>query len=830
MDLLSSLRKASRAKKIHFYKEFTLKFKIWSLNIWFLQQCLRLELVPHFIYFKFDNSSRAASLARHHAIRTWLRNEIKSWYNKQYHLRIKIWFLHGELTSFLHPAIWDCLDCNNRDKIESISSVKIQKLRSKLSRLNSFSFNRFQNKPYPDLPHNFTFHQRTLNLSSTRFTPSEYDTFNLGLKFSPKPVSFNKKEHISLLASSERILRLGQFDNPTTLATEISSEFNSKLTHCQFSSFNNLHKNIKSINSKIKEDDLIVTKADKGNCVVILDKPAYITKTITFLSSPDFLPLNKNPLTSYNTKIRKKINDSNDTLIALGTSSSKLLISNPHPPVLYSLPKIHKENIPIRPIVSFINSPAYKLANFLNKIFNSYLQVSSPFSIKNTSQLINSLSDFPIPPNSFLVSFDIKNLFPSVPSGECVDIVSNLFSSSTLNPTHIPVLLSLLKITLDQNFFVFNNKFYQQLTGLAMGSPLSPLLSEVFLKNLEINIITSNQLFKNHVVFWRRYVDDIFCIFNGDHTDLSNFILFLNSIHPNIEFTHELHNNNTLPFLDLSITLNNHNNLQFSIYRKPTTTDHVIPFTSNHPIRYKLAAFNSLFHRLLHTPLSQEDFQSELNIIYTIAKNNFFPFDLIHKLYLKKFHSFNILKNTALLPIPKTPQFYFSLPFINPISEKIKNILNNDSNSISFKINSTLKSVFCKKLDSQDKLNKSGVYKLNCSCGKFYIGRTFRPFKTRIKEHFREISAPPASDFDIKSHFSRHVVSSLHDFSRTADILHISDHNPTIDTLEQIHINLFSNKFPSLTLNDNLAFCNLKITPLINDSIFFDSHSFDETT
>ncbi len=115
------------------------------------------------------------------------------------------------------------------------------------------------------------------------------------------------------------------------------------------------------------------------------------------------------------------------------SSPYSLLATNPKVPLLYSLPKIHKEGIPIRPIVSFIVSPVYKTSIFLNKTFKSNLPLNFEFSLQNSSKLVKLLIPLDIPDNCFPMSFDVKNLFPSVPSSECVDIINNLLSHSDLN-------------------------------------------------------------------------------------------------------------------------------------------------------------------------------------------------------------------------------------------------------------------------------------------------------------------------------------------------------------------------------------------------------------
>ena len=118
---------------------------------------------------------------------------------------------------------------------------------------------------------------------------------------------------------------------------------------------------------------------------------------------------------------------------------------------------------------------------------------------------------------------------------------------------------------------------YKQQSGLAMGSNLSPLMADIFINNLKTTILAKHDLFKKHIKFWARYVDDVFAIFKGTQHDLKQFMNFINAIHPNIKFTQELEVDTGLPFLDLNIR-RSRTGLIFDIYRKPTATDHVIHY------------------------------------------------------------------------------------------------------------------------------------------------------------------------------------------------------------------------------------------------------------
>ena len=116
---------------------------------------------------------------------------------------------------------------------------------------------------------------------------------------------------------------------------------------------------------------------------------------------------------------------------------------------------------------------------------------------------------------------------------------------------------------------MFNNKFYQQTDGVTMGSPLGPTLANFFLAHFENKFMNQNLEFKPQ--FYYRYIDDILAIFNIQaHVD--KFLEFLNSLHPNLQFTTELGPRN-LAFLDTQITLHSDNNLNSTVFRKKTNTN-----------------------------------------------------------------------------------------------------------------------------------------------------------------------------------------------------------------------------------------------------------------
>jgi hypothetical protein len=151
-------------------------------------------------------------------------------------------------------------------------------------------------------------------------------------------------------------------------------------------------------------------------------------------------------------------------------------------------------------------------------------------------------------------------------------------------------MIIILTTTLDQDFFQFNNKIYQQKEGLPMGAPFSPILSEIYIQNIEHSIII-NILQNYKILGYYRYVDDILLVYNKKIADISNTLKQFNEINPKLQFTIEKEKDNVINFLDITV-IKNCNNVQYGLYRKPTTTDIITHNTSCHPTEHKMLAIS----------------------------------------------------------------------------------------------------------------------------------------------------------------------------------------------------------------------------------------------
>jgi len=156
-----------------------------------------------------------------------------------------------------------------------------------------------------------------------------------------------------------------------------------------------------------------------------------------------------------------------------------------------------------------------------------------------------------------------------------------------------------------------------------MGAPSSGLIAEFFLQNLEDTHLTHLRN-KHDITAYFLYVDDILIIYDSRHTDIKNIQEDFNTLHPNMKFTAEPESNNQINFLDITIH-KTPTKWATSIYRKPSFTDSIIPYSSNHPPQHKHAAIRYLHKRLNTYHLQHDKFKEELDTIHDIMRNNGFP-------------------------------------------------------------------------------------------------------------------------------------------------------------------------------------------------------------
>ena len=295
-----------------------------------------------------------------------------------------------------------------------------------------------------------------------------------------------------------------------------------------------------------------------------------------------------------------------------------------------------------------------------------------------------------------------------------------------------------------KSIFLYKDQVYMQIDGVAMGSPLAPLLAEWFVTKIENTIFNSN--IPSQPLFYRRYVDDTFAMFTSKAKS-EHFFNVLNSAHPNLKFTMET-STTSLPFLDASISIKN-GKFETRVYRKPTSTGVMIHYNSTAPFKWKRSLIKCLLLRAYRISSNIEIFNSEINIVKTSLMNNAYPKQLIDRITQDFITRHGIddttfKKSQANLPDKPstTNKTYFTIPYLGKPSlrfqRKLKRNFQDSGLEVEIAYNTTkIGSYFGLKTRTPYLFKSNVVYKFTCTRDEniTYIGESKRQLYQRIKDH-----------------------------------------------------------------------------------------------
>ena len=207
----------------------------------------------------------------------------------------------------------------------------------------------------------------------------------------------------------------------------------------------------------------------------------------------------------------------------------------------------------------------------------------------------------------------------------------------------IPQIVRLLEFCLKNTHFLFQGKYYKQVHGAAIGSPISPLIANLFMEEFEATALQSAPQPPN---LWLWFVDDTLVIQEAEHSQ--QFLQHINSQNPNIQFTVEQPGTDgPIPFLATKVKPGPDNTIHTTGYRKPTCTDQYLHWDSNHFITAKNSVYNTLAHRAKVVSNTTDDLNKELEHLNKALKDCNFPSWALNRLQLKFQQKDNIIHNNT---------------------------------------------------------------------------------------------------------------------------------------------------------------------------------------
>ena len=173
-----------------------------------------------------------------------------------------------------------------------------------------------------------------------------------------------------------------------------------------------------------------------------------------------------------------------------------------------------------------------------------------------------------IPEGALLVTLDVRSLYTNIPNHEGILAMAEHLRNDPDKQQIGPHLLNLLKLVLHLMSCNFNGDHYLPVVGTAMGTAAAPNYADLFMNRFKTKALSNWPL---KPLIWLRFIDDSFMIWTQREDNLTEFISYLNEIHPTIKFTHES-SPTQIDFLDTTVKINDGREIYTTLYEKPTDT------------------------------------------------------------------------------------------------------------------------------------------------------------------------------------------------------------------------------------------------------------------
>lgn len=540
-----------------------------------------------------------------------------------------------------------------------------------------------------------------INLSNSQLTSDEKSLLSRGLKFCPSNRKYNEFQLFKDLDNFSRNLRLREyfFDKPNSsnphfprpqepwtpkpgrekyldmyikaVQGDILQAFGTRRSGPP----NLTRKERNALGSLGKRTDIVIKPADKGGGIVILDKDDYIQEGNRQLNNPKFYKkLSSNPTAEHRSIIGKtltKLTDEGELPLRV---SKALTPKNASAGRFYMLPKIHKENYPGRPIVSGIGTLTEPISDYIDSLIK-HIPPKHPSYIRDTNHFLRELSNITFPHGAFLVTLDVVSLYTNIPHDDGIQAMIGAYEKYKILDSPSPSTIeTLANLVLKLNTFEFNNSYYLQTSGTAMGTKMAPNYANIFMSKIESDFLSSCAI---KPIFYKRFLDDIFMIWTETEDELVKFIASFNNIHPSISFTHT-YSTSKINFLDVLVRVEG-GALITSVYKKPTDRQQYLHFKSCHPRHCKTSIPYSQAIRFKRICSKSIDFQENANRMRVTLEKQHYPPSIIEDA-IKKAEISN--RHHTLAESQPTPQhcnliltFADNIPNINKILKKHFNII-----------------------------------------------------------------------------------------------------------------------------------------------------------
>lgn len=748
-----------------------------SSSLTYLRECRKFGYIPKFIANATKTTNDWFHKNRH--TRNKCDDTTNNYHQKLLNLHIDNYFdlnttLNKKLNSAFKrlklvspPAIFKSIARQTYTHFQMLRDAFTLKKGNKSTTAKQFFFEKF------GIKHN---EQWFVNLTDIEFPLEIKWLLSLGGKFAlpSKNDNFNL---FTLIADVEDCINYipDQDEREITRAMVaniiLNYKNNSKQQSLLHRTINNIHQDTVKFLKTNKE--IVILRADKGGATVAMPRSDYESKmNDIFSDTSKYTVINKkNPRVNLQTKAHELTKRLRNEGVISDEQRTRMTRYNTHISKVYGLPKVHKNPVKLRHIVSTVDSPSSDLAMWLDNLLKPFAK--GKYDVTNSTIAAEKIKKIIITENEALTSFDVENLFPSVPLELAKEILME-FWPIIHEQTNISkqLLCDIFDfVTKDSAVFIWNDKFIKQNEGVFMGINTGPTIAALVMNKLLEKVISDLDFELKLLI---KYVDDIFAVVPKDR--IQHVLDRLNNFMPtHLKFTYEIEANNKLPFLDMLLKRDFSGPISIDWYQKPTAANKVLHFLSEHPIQQKMNVAFNMFYRTLSF-VDKEFHKSCVEKAKNILLCNKYPPKLINKQFnkaiskLNKSQSFDsvltvdsdsIVVNTEICA--QSEKTMKCLPFINGLSQPISNVLKKQDTNIQLAykpINQLRHSTFTNLKQQTKLLNKTNVvYKIPCAgkfdkndqliekCDKCYVGHTKNHLCTRLNTHNNSVFSKNASSY-----------------------------------------------------------------------------------
>lgn len=231
-----------------------------------------------------------------------------------------------------------------------------------------------------------------------------------------------------------------------------------------------------------KNKDIVISKANKGNAIVIQNRNDYLAKVGEILSTQGkFNELPTDPTIEREKRLQNHLRYLGDKRFIDENIIRRIQPCGSRAGVMYGLPKVHKKGTPIRPIISAMNTYNYNLAKWLEEILKQI--VNQEYMLIDTFDFVNKVSQLNVKDHQKMVSFDVESLFTNIPTLPTIELILNIthgpekvkskregmvLNDKLFHQLTRKDLKHLLMVCTQESHYMFNKKYYDQVDGVAM--------------------------------------------------------------------------------------------------------------------------------------------------------------------------------------------------------------------------------------------------------------------------------------------------------------------------------------------------------------------------